>query len=66
VNKSPREILKDLEETIQGFSLEIESLQQHVGSTGEFILISIKHLVNALRELKPLLEKEITKNGNHE
>jgi hypothetical protein len=52
IPKTLIERIHEVENSINGLRLEVEGLRMHVGSTGEFILMSIEHLTSILDELK--------------
>jgi hypothetical protein len=54
--KTPSQILKEVENSINGLRLEVEGLRMHTGSTGEFILISLEHLKSIVEELKKVIK----------
>lgn len=51
-DKTMEQVLTEIDNSINGLRLEVEGLRMHTGSTGEFILISLEHLANIVKELK--------------
>lgn len=52
MTKTTQEVLAEIDTSINGLRLEVEGLRMHTGSTGEFILISLEHLANIVKDLK--------------
>lgn len=54
------EILQTIAEvqvTVKGLRLEVEGWRQHVGSSGEFVLVELDRLIGILNELKKRIPK---------
>jgi hypothetical protein len=54
--KTLQEVITDLQSSVRGLRLEVESYRIHVGSSSEFMLIEIDRLIQVLMELKGLIQ----------
>lgn len=48
--------LEEIKNSLKGLSMEVEGWRQHTGSTGEFILVALKDMLNAVNKLQKAIE----------